>query len=124
MASSIYLVILASIFSLSLCLEPKSASVNFLINADEGFLGVRPSLPKTATYLNYTGEYADPVKNAYTTDVQFGSPIQNTTGYNFVIDTTVKSIMAIATNCDNCTYNKTYDLNASSTEKNLTEIVP
>jgi len=46
--------------------------------------------PNVATYLNYTSTYANPVVNVYTTAVQFGDPIQNTTGYNFVIDSTVK----------------------------------
>jgi len=72
--------------------------------------------PDVATYLNYTGNIANPVVNMYTTDVQFGNPIQNTTGYNFVVDSTVKQIMAIS--AQGSSWNMTYNNSASVTAKN------
>ena len=112
----------ASIFSLTFCLEEiQSESVSFLISSDDGFLQVQ-AMPNTAEYLNYTSAWAEPIKNVYTEAVQFGTPIQNATGFNFVVDTAVKDIMAVTAQCANtsegvvgCPYNMTYDMQTSTT---------
>ena len=65
------LLVLASIFSLSFCLDSESdgKTIKFLI---DGSIEPQP-LPDDAIYLNYTGDMA-PI-DTYTSVCQFGDPI-------------------------------------------------
>ena len=75
-------------------------------------------MPSTAEYLTFNNE-----TEQYTTVVQFGNPIQNTTGPTFALDTATSIIMTTTVECGaNCTMN-TYDMANSSSAVNVTEEV-